>query len=414
MGREILDRIRRILNRLKRGFGMIRFWEDMVKAGAGLNDEFKLMVGDPWDKGVKYIDLGDLMAYIRNSLEEFPVWTKTYWVAYDSDGGSDVAGSPFMLAEGDVHTIKGAPERDGYTFVQWECRYELATGPMIDYYNPGDTVGVYRNLTLWAIWVEEGTNVPQYIYFGYRMPGETSAIASDNCVVGESYTIIDFNSAWLPFGKVFTGWSYNGSTYQPGQSVVFPETPGVIYFTAVLVNAVPDSYRVSFLPGGINVSYMPDPDEYMVVAGTEYDIQSYSPSRLGYDFDGWLRDDTEELVGASFEMPANDVTLTAKWTPKLVDLYYEVNGEQEFWGDVNCGTMVTVRSDVPTKQGHVFAGWMDSEKDGLMMLLQPGEEFEMPYWMVVLVAQFNRDPNAIGFVEGDVLRVRADGSKKEI
>jgi uncharacterized repeat protein (TIGR02543 family) len=412
MGRWVLNGIRIALNRIKRVLDMIKFWDDMVKAGAGLHDGFKLMVGDPYDKGVKYIDLGDLIAYIKNSLEDYlPGLPTTYWVTYDSAGGSEVAGSPFLTEDGSEHTVREAPEKAGHVFVQWECRYELATGPMIDYYNPGDTIGVYRNLTLRAIWAEEGTNIPQYIYFGYRMPGETSSFTSDNCVVGELYTIIDFDSERLPFGKVFTGWSYEGAIYQPGQSIIFPASPSEVYFTAVLADAVPNSHTVTFLSGGINVSGMPNPSNYTVVVGEEYDIQDYNPSRLGYDFDGWVRDDTEELIVTSFVMPDNDVTLTARWTARIIDLYYSVDGEQEFWGDAPCGSMVTVRPGVPTKQGYVFQGWMD---DSLMTLLQPGEQFEMPFWTVTLVARFERSDDAIGFIDGNTVNVDSNGTELNV
>jgi hypothetical protein len=52
--------------------------------------------------------------------------------------------------------------------------------------------------------------------------------------------------------------------------------------------------------------------------------------------------------------------------------------------------------------------------DSLMTLLQPGEQFEMPFWTVTLVARFGRMNDAMGFIDGNTLNVDSNGTELNV
>ena len=83
---------------------------------------------------------------------------------------------------------------------------------------------------------------------------------------------------------------------------------------------------------GYNVNYDLDggswniPNTYFKNAGSNVYVVGTTPTKTGYDFNGWDRQDDDSHVyvaNEKFTMPNNNVTFTAKWTPKEVS--YTVN-----------------------------------------------------------------------------------------
>ena len=93
-----------------------------------------------------------------------------------------------------------------------------------------------------------------------------------------------------------------------------------------------------------NVTYTPNFDEWnlnkngavpsgsQAEAGDIYYIDSAASKRLkrdNYYLGGWIRSDTNEVIGVNgwFVMPANNVTLMAKWVPNWVQVQFMMNDE---------------------------------------------------------------------------------------
>ena len=83
---------------------------------------------------------------------------------------------------------------------------------------------------------------------------------------------------------------------------------------------------------GYNVNYDLDggswniPNTYFKNAGSNVYVVGTTPTKTGYDFNGWDRQDEDSHVyvaNEKFTMPDNNVTFKAKWTPKEVS--YTVN-----------------------------------------------------------------------------------------
>ena len=92
-------------------------------------------------------------------------------------------------------------------------------------------------------------------------------------------------------------------------------------------------YKVTYATGAGNekVIGMPTSNETYYLSGSEYTVSNDTPQRTGYTFDGWMyqnSDNTTCQANDKFNMPNEDVTLTAQWTPSegtgyMVEYYLE-------------------------------------------------------------------------------------------
>lgn len=105
--------------------------------------------------------------------------------------------------------------------------------------------------------------------------------------------------------------------------------------------------------------------------------ENYTPTRPStlpeyYVFDGWY--DNEHCEGEAFDfsgkkMPAQNVTLYAKWTAKKINLTYNLNNPKgkvdEDTKQVEAGTVASiVLPSIPTINEYSFAGWYYADGKG--------------------------------------------------
>ena len=121
------------------------------------------------------------------------------------------------------------------------------------------------------------------------------------------------------------------------------------------------------------------------------------PTRLGYEFKGWYKEDGTEW-NFDKDVVTADITLYAKWEPKdeptptIYKVEYNANGGE---GEVPkaelhfAGEFVTVKSADLRKNGYTFKGWCDSVTQ---TTYQPDEKFRMPSRDVCLTAVWESDP----------------------
>ena len=119
--------------------------------------------------------------------------------------------------------------RDGYTFLGWSTE---PNGQKI--YNDGQTVSVTELFggrtyaVLYAVWQKDGVTPPVGPYtVTYRQLTEVSLTDPDvvDANVGTMYTVKNFPQTWtVPTGKVFAGWTTNGSNlYAPNENIVLSQ-----------------------------------------------------------------------------------------------------------------------------------------------------------------------------------------------
>ena len=135
---------------------------------------------------------------------------------------SDVASGRVTLRPNDF-------TRDGYTFFGWSTEPNGQKG-----YDDGQNVSVKELFgsrtyaVLYAVWQKNGMTPPAGPYtVTYRQLTEVSLTDPDvvDANVGAMYTVKNFPQTWtVPTGKVFAGWTTNGSNfYAPNENIVLSQ-----------------------------------------------------------------------------------------------------------------------------------------------------------------------------------------------
>ena len=129
----------------------------------------------------------------------------------------------------------------------------------------------------------------------------------------------------------------------------------------------PTTYTVTYNLGGGTGTL---PTQAATTAGSTFTLASADGiTKDGYDFAGWNDGTTTYEEGATYTMPASNVTLTAQWTPEKYNiLYYEAVGEVNDKSGlkeisiVGAPTSYTILDAVtlpalPAKDGYTATGW---------------------------------------------------------
>lgn len=156
-------------------------------------------------------------------------------------------------------------------------------------------------------------------------------------------------SSYTPIktGYIFSGWytndSFTGDTYNFSSSV----TNELVLYAKWTIN----QYSISFnTNGGSAVTAIIQDYNTSVSAPT-------SPTREGYAFDGWYSDAGLTSPYAFSTMPAQNITLYARWTINQYTIDFNVDGGSSISPITqDYGTSVSAPSN-PTKTNFNFAGW---------------------------------------------------------
>ena len=280
-----------------------------------------------------------------------------------------------------------APEKEGHTFTGWE----------VDGVPEGtDTSKATITFTMPA---NDVTLTPQYKKNTYTL---TVDGVDEQRVFDEDVTVI----AQPVEGKTFTGWEVTGLPTDVDTSkatITFKMPANKVTLKAEYTENAPETYElkvtdatVTLKDGGAVA------DLTAVPVGTE--LVATAAEKDGYTFTGWTATGlpaNANIDGATvtFKMPANKVTLNAKYianAPKTYEL--KVTDAQvtlKDGGAVADLTAVRVGTELvataPEKDGYTFTGW---EKEGL-----PADAnidgatitFKMPANKVTLKAQYKKN-----------------------
>ena len=240
--------------------------------------------------------------------------TANYTVTFDTDGGSEVASQ--TVPYGGQAAVPVAPAKPGYTFAGWT--------PAIPETMPAE------NLTIKAKWT-----VNQYTLTFDTDGG--SAIAPITQDYGTAVT--------APADPTRTGYTFAGWT---------PEIPAAMPAEDLTIKAkwTVNQYTLTFdTDGGSAIA--PITQDYGTAVTAPAD-----PTRTGYTFAGW----TPEIPAA---MPAEDLTIKAKWTVNTYTITYDLDGGTAEGNPAS----YTVESGAitlaePAKPGYTFTGWSGTDLEG--------------------------------------------------
>ena len=280
-----------------------------------------------------------------------------------------------------------APEKGGHTFTGWE----------VDGVPEGtDTSKATITFTMPA---NNVTLTPQYKKNTYSLTVDGK---DEPRVFDEDVTVV----AQPVEGKTFTGWKVTGLPTDVDTSkatITFKMPANKVTLKAEYTENAPETYelkvtdaQVTLKDGGAVA------DLTTVPVGTE--LVATAPEKEGYTFDSWEKEGLPadaKIDGATitFKMPANKVTLNAKYIANAPETYeLKVTDAQvtlKDGGDVADLTAVPVGTELvataPEKDGYTFTSW---EKEGL-----PADAnidgatitFKMPANNVTLKAQYTEN-----------------------
>lgn len=206
-----------------------------------------------------------------------------------------------------------------------------------------------------TLWSTSGKKTYTAYYYVQKIDGNGYDLHHTDVIKGSSYLTIGKEDCYAISGFTFqycnpdVGESYNGAKF---------------YYKR-------NSYNLKFINNG--------KQEKTVSKKYEQSIEdaSYTPTRPSslpeyYVFDGWYENELCEGEAFNFtgkKMPAQNVTLYAKWTASNVKFTYNLNNPEgtvdKGTKQVEAGTVAsTVLPSIPTINEYSFAGWYYADGNG--------------------------------------------------
>ena len=206
-----------------------------------------------------------------------------------------------------------------------------------------------------TLWSTSGKKTYTAYYYVQKIDGNGYDLHHTDVIKGSSYLTIGKEDCYAISGFTFeycnpdVGESYNGAKF---------------YYTR-------NSYDLKFINNGKQDKTVSKKYEQSISS------ENYTPTRPSslpdyYVFDGWYENELCEGEAYNFtgkKMPAQNVTLYAKWTASNVKLTYNLNNPEgalvKKTEDVAAGTVAsTVLPSIPTINEYSFAGWYYADGNG--------------------------------------------------
>ncbi len=317
----------------------------------------------------------------------------SYTIHFDGNGGTGTMNDATVDA-GDYYTVPSCGfTRSGYSFLTWNTQAN-GTGTS---YSPGAEISINANLTLYAIWDQNGGQGggTQGTSYTVRYNGNGGTGSMTEQTVTENSTITLRSCQFTRNGFTFTGWNTaangTGASYNPGDEVVI--TSNITFYAQWAEDGqggggqgggTTTSYTIHFVANG-GTGTMNDAN---VETGEYYTIPSCGFTRDGYTFLTW---NTQPDGSGSSYGPGSEISISANLTLYAI---WDQNGGQgggtqgttytvRYNGNGGVGTMteqtvadnttITLRSCQFTRDGFTFTGW-NTAADGTGASYNPGDE----------------------------------------
>ena len=274
--------------------------------------------GTAWDFETNTMPAGDITLVAQWERE-------SYSVVFDNDGMK----TEYTYLYGDTVTKPADPVKEGHAFLGWyngDIPYDFAEK-------------VTSDLTLTAMWQKNTYTVT------FNANGGTDVAPQEVEYLGTAKE----PAAPAREGYTFEGWYLNGTQWDFDEMSVTGDITLVALWSEI-------RYTVRFLDGDQLVAALTVTEKGTVTAPA-------LGAREGYTFEGWFSGETR----FDFDAPVtDDVTLTAKWSPRGYSISYVLGGGTNAAGNPSGYTVEsdTITLGAPTREGYTFAGWYDAEENG--------------------------------------------------
>ena len=210
-----------------------------------------------------------------------------YTITYDADEFVDLAGLPTGYTVEDAKIALGEQTREHYRFA-WQIDGKTVTA--ID-------TSLARNVTVKAVWT------PVVYTITYDLDGGTNADSNPGSFTVESNTLT--LAAPTKIGYTFLGWTWNDGE----EPILSPEiVTGSFGNRTYTAHWRLNRYTFTFVSNGGSTVASVTQDYGTTVSAPE------APTFAGKSFAGWYSDAALQTPYTFSTVPAEDVTLYAKWT----------------------------------------------------------------------------------------------------
>ncbi|CAN2228028.1 Listeria/Bacterioides repeat [Candidatus Nanopelagicaceae bacterium] len=309
-----------------------------------------------WNDGTANYTPGSTYTMSGANASLIAQWTATgYTITFNgngADGGSAPTTGRYVTGGAPYSVALNTFTKTGYNFTGWK------TSAAVDY-APGAGYASTSDLVLIAQWAAKT------IAISYNVNGGTgSAPGSQNWTYNPGTpATLDAGSGLTKTGYTFGGWSASASattgatTGTPSSSLTYyavwtPVTYTVTYATGSGTGSVPTE-------AGKNLG-----GTFTLASGSA--MTPPAPTNSGattYSFAYWNDGTSNYSAGATYVMPANNVTLTAQWIA-IYNVTYNANGGVTSIASEQKTESATVTiGAAATRDGYTFGKWVAQSGD---------------------------------------------------
>ena len=283
-----------------------------------------------------YSNIGTTTAYTFSTMpaEDITLYAKwninQYTMSFNSNEGTAV--NEIIQNYNTEVTAPTAPSRIGYTFSGWYSNVGLTTAYTF-------STMPTENITLYAKW----TIISYEISYDTDGGINNESNPSSYTIINEEITIL----AATKEGYIFNGWYEEDMTTPADTTIEAGSTGNVSYYAKWSLN----QYTITFNSnGGSSVLQITEAKDTTIAA-------PIAPTKTGYSFVCWCIDD--ELINAyTFStMPANNITLYAKWTILSYTITFDSNDGSSVTAITEDYNTIVASPTAPTKTGYIFSNW---------------------------------------------------------
>lgn len=330
------------------------------------------------------------------NLTLYAKWTiNTYTITFESNGGSAVTS-----LSGDYQqaiTKPTNPTKTGYTFVDWYIDANLTTPYVF-------TLMGSSNLTLYAKWTVNQYTVSFETNNGSIVPSVTIdyntliTAPTEPTKVGYSFggwysdqtltTAYVFTSPVVASMTLYAKWNINsytmtfvtngGSPVNPitqnfGSPITIPNTAKEGYDFAGWYSNIELTtiYTIGTMPSNnitlyakwtaspYTITFNSNGGSLVTTISANYNdvvTKPVDPTKLGYTFVDWYRDEALQTVFVFNTMPVGGATLYAKWQVNTYTITFVTNGGTAI-EPLNALYDSVIAAPTTTKAGYTFEGW---------------------------------------------------------
>ena len=298
--------------------------------------------------------------------------------------------------------VATAPEKDGYTFTGWKV-----TGLSADVDTTKATISFTmpaNNVTLKAQYTENAPKTYKLDVTDAKVTLKDGSDVADLTAVRVGTELVA--TAAEKDGYTFTGWEVTGlpaDVDTTKATISFTMPANNVTLKAQYTENAPETYELKVTDAKVTLKDGSDVADLTAVrVGTE--LVATAPEKDGYTFTGWTATGlpaNANIDGATitFKMPANKVTLNAKYIANAPETYKldvtDAKATLKDGGAVADLTAVPVGTELvataPKRDGYTFTGWEVAGLPADVDTTKATISFKMPANNVTLKAQYTEN-----------------------